>query len=348
MALTAQISEYNETAAALAVLREKYCTVFDVRTTKGMADAREARAEVRSYRVGLEKLRVAIKAPALERSRLIDAEAKRITAELLAIEEPIDATIKAEETRKVEEKAAKERAEAARIAAIQARIAAIRNHYPAAVNQCADYTRLIIEQIAAMELAPDDFAEFMPEAKAAQDETRAALIILLGQKVEAEAEQARIIAEREELARLRQQDEERKAEERRIEAEAKAKAEQEASEIRQQQEAEASRLAAAQRELDERQRKIAEEEARQAREAEAKAKAEAEAKAKAEAEAIEKAEAEAKAKAEAKNGRGKKAVVNPLQELEGSIGAGMPLSTALKMAYDIGYEDGIKAAQRAA
>ena len=58
---------------------------------------------------------------------------------------------------------------------------------------------------------PDDFAEFMPEAKAAQDETRAALIILLSQKMEAEAEQERIKAEREELARLRQQEEERKA-----------------------------------------------------------------------------------------------------------------------------------------
>ena len=369
-----QIQEYNETAAALAVLKNKYGTVFDVQTPKGLAAAREARAEVRSYRVALEKLRVEIKAPALERTRLIDAEAKRITAELLAIEEPIDAAIKAEETRKAEEKAAKERAEAARVAAIQARIAAIRHCYTAAVNKTAAEITTAIEQIEAMALAPDDFAEFMPEAKAAQDETRAALIILLSQQIAKEAEQARVIAEREELARLRKQEEERKAEQARIDAEAKAKADEQAAEIRKAQEAEAARIAAAQKELDERQRKIDEEEARQKREAEAKAKAaqdeaeakakaeaeaeakakaeaeaeaEAKAKAKAEAEAEAKAKAEAEAKAKAKNGRGKK-VVNPLQELEGAIGAGMPLSTALKMAYDIGYEDGIKAAQIAA
>ena len=132
-----QIQEYNETAAALEVLKNKYCTVFDVQTPKGLAAAREACAEVRGYRVALEKLRVEIKAPALERTRLIDAEAKRITAELLAIEEPIDAAIKAEETRKAEERAAKERAEAARVAAIQARIAAIRHCYTAAVNKTA-------------------------------------------------------------------------------------------------------------------------------------------------------------------------------------------------------------------
>jgi hypothetical protein len=37
-----QIVEYNETAAALAVLKNKYCTVFDVQTPKGLAAAREA------------------------------------------------------------------------------------------------------------------------------------------------------------------------------------------------------------------------------------------------------------------------------------------------------------------
>ena len=335
-----QIVEYNETAAALAVLKNKYGTVFDVQTPKGLAAAREARAEVRGYRVALEKLRVEIKAPALERTRLIDAEAKRITAELLAIEEPIDAAIKAEETRKAEEKAAKERAEAARVAAIQARIATIRHCYTAALNKTAVEIMIAIEQIEAMELQECDFEELLQEADTAQDETRAALIVLLEQQQAREAEQARIIAEREELARLRQQEEERKAAQAKIDAEAKAKAEQEAAAIRQQQEAEAARIAAAQRELDERQRKIAEEEARQQREAEAKAKA-------AQDEADAKAKAEAEAKAKAKNGRGKK-VVNPLQELEGAIGAGMPLSTALKMAYDIGYEDGIKAAQVAA
>jgi hypothetical protein len=200
------------------------------------------------------------------------------------------------------------------------------------LNKTAAEIKTAIEQIEAMTLAPDDFAEFIQEAKAAQIETHAALMVLHSQQVDHEAEQARIIAEREELARLRKQDEDRKAEERRIEAEAKAKADAEAAEIRKAQEAEAARIAAAQRELDERQRKIDEEEARQQREAEAKAKA---------------AQDEADAKAKAKNGRGKK-LVNPLAELEAAIGAGMPISAALKTAYEIGYEDGIKAAQRAA
>ncbi len=36
-----KITEYNETAAALALLREKYSGPFDVTTTKGMTAARE-------------------------------------------------------------------------------------------------------------------------------------------------------------------------------------------------------------------------------------------------------------------------------------------------------------------
>jgi hypothetical protein len=53
-----------------------------------MQDAIKARAELRTYRVELEKKRVEIKAPVLDRGRLIDAEAHRITVELLALEEP--------------------------------------------------------------------------------------------------------------------------------------------------------------------------------------------------------------------------------------------------------------------
>jgi colicin import membrane protein len=82
-----KIQEYNQTAAALSELRARYSRKYDVSTTAGMTEAKAARAAVRGYRVALEKTRIEIKAPALERTRLIDAEAKRITAELLAIEE---------------------------------------------------------------------------------------------------------------------------------------------------------------------------------------------------------------------------------------------------------------------
>lgn len=125
--MTTAIAEYSATDAALADLRTKYGTaVFDVTTTKGMTEAKQARAELRDYRVSLEKCRVDIKAPALERCRQIDSEAKRITAELSALEDPIDDQIKAEEQRKSREKEEAVRLERERVAAINARFDAIK------------------------------------------------------------------------------------------------------------------------------------------------------------------------------------------------------------------------------
>ena len=108
-----QIVEYSQTEAGLAILAERYRgAVYDVANADGMSAARKARADIKGYRVSLEKVRTEIKAPALERCRLIDAEAKRITTALLGLEEPIDGQIKAEENRVDAERQAKVRAEA--------------------------------------------------------------------------------------------------------------------------------------------------------------------------------------------------------------------------------------------
>jgi len=324
-----QIAEYTQTAAALAILREKYSgQLFGVTTTKGMDEAKKARAEVRGYRVSLEKLRVELKAPALERTRLIDAEAKRITAELLAIEEPIDQQIKAEEQRKEEEKAAKARAEAARLTSISAKISALRNRVSAVAHQPATVIKAELENAIALELSADEFQEFLPDAQEALEETRKDLESALNArllyeaeqaqlKAKQEAEAARIQAEREELAKLREAEAARKAEQARVEAEAKAKADAEAKEIRRQQEAEAARIAAAQRELDERQRQI------------------------------EKAKAEAEAKAKAAKPLRKGKAIDPIADLKQALNANPETAQALDEAYQRGYEAGLNTRQAA-
>ena len=91
-AIETSIAEYSPTAAGLADLAHRFKNVvFDVSTTKGDKEARAARLELVRLRTGLEAKRKELKAPALERSRLIDAEAKRITDAILLLEEPIDA-----------------------------------------------------------------------------------------------------------------------------------------------------------------------------------------------------------------------------------------------------------------
>ena len=197
------IAEYSATEAALSKLRERLKDVrYDVATTIGMDTAKKDRRELVTLRTSLETKRKEIKAPALERCRLIDEEAKRITSELVKLEQPIDAQIKAEEDRKVATKAEKERIEKERIEGIQARITRIRNLPLGAVGKDAMALEIYIAQIEAAQIGVE-FAEFAEEATAAKVEVVATLKDTLKTVQEQEQEVARIKAEQEaEAARL--------------------------------------------------------------------------------------------------------------------------------------------------
>ena len=109
------IVAYSRTEAALAALREKYKDArYNLTTTAGDKAARGARLELTTTRTNLEKKRKELKAPAVEFGRKVDAEAARLTAEILALETPIDAQIKADEKRRDDERRVREEAEAAR------------------------------------------------------------------------------------------------------------------------------------------------------------------------------------------------------------------------------------------
>lgn len=215
------IAEYSPTAAALAELRGRLSNVaYDVSTIKGLDVAKKDRAEVRGLRVALEAKRVELKAPALERSRLIDAEAKALTAELVALEKPIDDQIKAEERRKEVEKAAREQAEREAAAAVQAKLDEIREAIPAMVGKNTAAIQCQMNLVSTFNPTLADFGERAGEAA----QVKAQVLAKLGDMRDAakahEAEQERLAAEREELARMRAEQEARdKAERERVAAE---------------------------------------------------------------------------------------------------------------------------------
>ncbi len=319
------IAEYRTTAAALALLREKYAAPFDVTTNPGMTAAKAARVEIRGYRSALEKTRAEIKAPVLLRGQWIDAEAKRINAELLAIEEPIDRQIKAEETRKAEEKAARERAEAARAAALQANIDAIRQRVLTVAHRDAAALRAALEDARAAEPDPDEFAERWPDAMKAIGEVRQALETLLAEREEREArqaeEEARLKVEREELAR-------RQAELDRKQAVENAQRQAEREELARLRAAEAQR----QQEVEMRER------AQQERQdAEAKARAE------------EEARMQAQPATKASRIKKSSAQADPLTAIKDAFAAGtLNGAEAIDRAYQLGFEAGENAARKAA
>lgn len=214
--MSTEIVEYSKTEAALADLNARYgAVIFDTSTTKGMQEAIAGRAEIRGYRIDLEKERVRIKAPALERCRLIDTEAKRITAALEILETPIDTAIKAEQQKKENERLEKERIERERIEAINARFAAIRALPLGAINVTASEIQNIIDHAEAIdELSFPE--EMQPAARYEKRLAITALRATLDARNAHDVEQVRIVAEREELAKLRAEQEAVNAERERL------------------------------------------------------------------------------------------------------------------------------------
>lgn len=209
------ITEYSATEAALAELRQQYQgIVFDVATTKGDKEARAARQELVKLRTSLEAKRKEIKAPALAYASAIDSEARRITAEIRALEEPIDQQIKQEEERKAAEKAERERIEQERVSAIKRKIDALRN---LPVDSTADSSAELAATLADLkeyQITEAEFAEFKQEADDLCSNVVETLERMHAAALAREEEAERQAAERAELERLRRKQEEREAAER--------------------------------------------------------------------------------------------------------------------------------------
>ena len=226
--MTTAIAEYSHTEAKLAELKLSYgATKWIITTTESMAIAKKARAEIRKWRVDIEAERKKIKAPALERCQAIDAEAKRITSELLALETPVDEAIKLVEAQKEAERQARAQAEQVRIEKARADIDDMREPARVLVGAASGLVEAAIRHLVSLDVTRTD--EFADQAQAAKIETLTKLRELLAGSVAREAEQARIVAERAELAKQRAEQErqarEKAAEQAKIEAAARAKIE---------------------------------------------------------------------------------------------------------------------------
>lgn len=198
------IQEYSQTEAALAELRMMYMRDFDVSTNLGLADARKAVSVIRGYRTALEKKRVELKGPALARCRDIDSEAKRITKELLNIEEPIKKVIKEEEDRKEREKMEIERLESLRISEIRSKINQINYKLMTAISLDSASISLLIGELELLDISDSEYQEFVDEAIEVRNHVIFTLSRTYNDRVADEINQARVKAENEaEAERLR-------------------------------------------------------------------------------------------------------------------------------------------------
>lgn len=116
------IVQYAVTDAAIEELRERYSEVATVENTADLKVLKADITVVRTLRTSVEQARKDLKKDALEYGRKVDGEAKRITAMLTKIEDPMRAEQARYEDAIEAEKAENARVEAERIAAIQVKI----------------------------------------------------------------------------------------------------------------------------------------------------------------------------------------------------------------------------------
>jgi hypothetical protein len=227
----------------------------------GYQQVHSGRMALKNERVSIQNLAKDARDDATKFSRAVIAEEKRIIGliepeeqRLQKLQDAYDAAIEAE-------KQAKIAAEQKRVADLQERVAELRGNRMLSPTSGAE---LIAEHIADVDgIAVDDsFQEFREQAELAKADGLKFLRDLHAAAVAHETEQARIKAEREELARLRLEEEKRQAAERaRIAAEESiAKAARDAEAAKQAEELRLMRVAQQQAAEAERKR-IAEEEA---------------------------------------------------------------------------------------
>jgi chemosensory pili system protein ChpA (sensor histidine kinase/response regulator) len=215
--ISATLAAYNVTDAAIAQMREQFLplVIQSPEDKAGAKRVREARLIVKNQRVAVEKTRKTLKEDALRYGQAVDAEARRITAALLPIEEHLEtqeAAIAAEVARREQEVANAKREK-------------LRLRMEALAANGSKLLPLDVEALTDDQFA-DELARSAAEWHAAQERER-----------QAAAERERVEAEQ--------------AEARRVEAERLAAQRAEQERVAAEQAAERERLAAEQRKLDE-------------------------------------------------------------------------------------------------
>lgn len=224
-----KVAVYNPIEAGIALLLEKHGAVLttppDVSTPKALETTKKNRTEMVKFRTAIEAARVKEKAESLAYGKLVDSEAKRITAIAAPIELAYDTAITKEEARLEAIRQVEIEAERQRIAGHRARIQAIKDvRETAFLCRTSDRLKQLIDGMPAR-MEPT-FEEFQDEALTAFNEVCTVLGQLHTAKVEQEQAAAELARQQAELAQQRAEQEriDREAQALRDEQEADAKA----------------------------------------------------------------------------------------------------------------------------
>lgn len=189
---------YNVTDSALAELKTKY-TGLKILDRKSYETVRLAIADLRGKRTAVEDKRKELKSSALEYGRRVDAEAKRITALIHGIEDPLQAEKAKEDDRLEAEKREKALKEQQRIEGIRAKIFAMERSITNAGKTAADIATTY-GVLSDTPITTEEYQEFFGEAVKVHAEVIVTLERMYGERLAFEEAQAGQKEEKQRLA----------------------------------------------------------------------------------------------------------------------------------------------------
>lgn len=199
-----EVGAYSFVADQLKNLKETYGSeVPDASTKEGYNRSKQISGEMTKLRTSLEAKRKEIKAPAIAFGKLIDSQAKELTEQIKAIEEPHKLAYREVDAKK---KRLKEEAEQ--------RLLDIKNMPDTCFDKTPSEIESMIDELACVSI---DFDTFRHKLEEAENWIPSILQQLSGEHakaVEREVEQQRIESERIELEKLRREAAEREERER--------------------------------------------------------------------------------------------------------------------------------------
>jgi len=185
-----QVVEYGVTDAALAQLKEKFEEVPDASTKEGYELIKAGLKEISPLRIGIEKKRVKLKAESLAWGKKVDAEAKRITSEITALEDPYKEAKKLQDDKEEREKQEAIEKEQARISGIESKIFNIKSFSDGLLGVKASYIRERLDKLEDLEINEANYQEFLEPAEIAFKSTHELLTKTHAEREAFETQQA--------------------------------------------------------------------------------------------------------------------------------------------------------------
>lgn len=193
-----KLSKSEQIAADLEAAAK--ATTFSMATTKDAEAARKFRARCVSERTGVAKMALAMRRPLDDFKKQVIAAERAIVARIVAVEEPVDLLIQADEKRRAEEKAAAEKLAKERNDHTDAALKDIVDCVPSCVDQAATFIKEVLDWLDETPVEEAEYFDRTLEVREALAKTRASVFAMHAAAVAREDAAAEVVRQAAELA----------------------------------------------------------------------------------------------------------------------------------------------------